>query len=87
MVNLTHYLFLIGFNGIRNHTFSKDLLDSNCKEGKELFDAMDEIMEFMEKPNVAGFLSLRNEEKHDHSHGQDFANWGRVCAKEARSTS
>ncbi|KAH7512092.1 hypothetical protein FEM48_Zijuj12G0053800 [Ziziphus jujuba var. spinosa] len=55
-VNLAHYLFLMGFNVIGNLVFSKDLLDPNCGEGKEFFDAVDKIMEFMGKPNVADFL-------------------------------
>ncbi|XP_015898559.3 iridoid oxidase [Ziziphus jujuba] len=55
-VNLTRYVFVMGFNVVGNFVFSKDLLDPNCREGKEFFVAVDKIIELMGKPNVADFL-------------------------------
>ncbi|XP_015898698.3 iridoid oxidase [Ziziphus jujuba] len=55
-VNLAHSLFLMAFNLIGNLMVSKDLLESESREGKEFFDAMDKIMEFVGKPNLADFL-------------------------------
>lgn len=57
-VNLAQCLFLMSFNLVGNLVFSKDLLDSQCEEGKEFFDAMRRISGLVGKPNVADFIPL-----------------------------
>lgn len=57
-VNLAQCLFLMSFNLVGNLVFSRDLLDSQCEEGKEFFDAMGKISELVGKPNVADFIPL-----------------------------
>ncbi|KAA8516659.1 hypothetical protein F0562_016835 [Nyssa sinensis] len=55
-VQLSHFLFLFAFNLLGNLMLSRDLLDSQSKEGHEFFDAMNKIMEWAGKPNVADYL-------------------------------
>lgn len=55
-VNLPHYLFLMSFNVIGNLVVSRDLLDSQCKEGHEFFEAMDKVATWVGTPNIADFL-------------------------------
>ncbi|GAV73804.1 p450 domain-containing protein [Cephalotus follicularis] len=55
-VNLAHYLFVMAFNLIGNVVLSKDLLDSQSKEGHEFYDAMNKVMEWAGKPNVADYF-------------------------------
>ncbi|KAF2289795.1 hypothetical protein GH714_038654 [Hevea brasiliensis] len=55
-LNLPHYMFLMSFNLVGNLMLSRDLLDSQCKEGHELFQAMDKVMGWAGKPNIADFL-------------------------------
>ncbi|KAK6943960.1 Cytochrome P450 [Dillenia turbinata] len=49
-------LFLMTFNLMGNLIFSKDLLGSDGKEGHHFLDAMNNIVEWAGKPNVADFL-------------------------------
>ncbi|KAK6942680.1 Cytochrome P450 [Dillenia turbinata] len=55
-VNVPHLLFLMAFNLVGNLIFSKDLLNSKSEKGLDFFDAMNKIMEWAGKPNVADFL-------------------------------
>ncbi|KAK9291153.1 hypothetical protein L1049_009341 [Liquidambar formosana] len=55
-VNMPHFLFCMAFNLVGNLMLSRDLLDSQSKEGHEFFDAMGKIMEWSGKPNVADFF-------------------------------
>ncbi|KAK8496601.1 hypothetical protein V6N12_003534 [Hibiscus sabdariffa] len=57
-VNLAHFLFLMSFNLVGNLVLSRDLLSSRSKEGKEFFDAMNEVMVWAGKPNLADFLPV-----------------------------
>ncbi|KAJ9129761.1 hypothetical protein P3X46_035255 [Hevea brasiliensis] len=56
VVNLPHYLFLMAFNVIGNLMLSRDLLDSQCKEGYEFFQATGMAAMWAGTPNVADFL-------------------------------
>ncbi|KAF3441733.1 hypothetical protein FNV43_RR15648 [Rhamnella rubrinervis] len=56
VVNLAHFLFMMSFNVVGNLVFSRDLLEPQCKDGKEFFDAMDQVMKWAGTPNVADFL-------------------------------
>ncbi|KAF2289791.1 hypothetical protein GH714_038639 [Hevea brasiliensis] len=56
VVNLPHYFFLMSFNVLGNLMLSRDLLDSQCKEGHDFFHSMDKVAEWVGKPNVADFL-------------------------------
>uniref|UniRef100_A0A2C9VCV7 Cytochrome P450 n=1 Tax=Manihot esculenta TaxID=3983 RepID=A0A2C9VCV7_MANES len=53
---VAHYVFVMAFNLIGNLVISQDLLNSHSKEGPEFFEAMDKVMEWSGKPNVADFL-------------------------------
>ncbi|KAL3749298.1 hypothetical protein ACJRO7_010411 [Eucalyptus globulus] len=55
-IDLSHFLFLMGFNVVGNMVLSRDLLDPKSKDGPEFFDAMNRFMEWAGKPNVADFL-------------------------------
>ncbi|GAV63822.1 p450 domain-containing protein [Cephalotus follicularis] len=55
-INLAHYLFVMTFNLIGNVVISKDLLDSQSKDGHEFYDAMNKVMEWAGKPNVADYF-------------------------------
>ncbi|KAF2320205.1 hypothetical protein GH714_025896 [Hevea brasiliensis] len=56
VVNLPHYLFLMAFNVIGNLMLSRDLLDSQCKEGYEFVQATGMAAMWAGTPNVADFL-------------------------------
>ncbi|KAF2289776.1 hypothetical protein GH714_038578 [Hevea brasiliensis] len=53
---VSHYVFVMAFNLIGNLVISQDLLNSHSKEGPEFFEAMDKVMEWSGKPNLADFL-------------------------------
>ncbi|KAF8006774.1 hypothetical protein BT93_K0936 [Corymbia citriodora subsp. variegata] len=55
-INLSHFLFLLGFNVVGNMVFSRDLLDPKSEDGPQFFDAMSRVSEWASKPNVADFL-------------------------------
>ncbi|KAF5747837.1 putative cytochrome P450 [Tripterygium wilfordii] len=55
-VDLAHFLFLTSFNLIGNLVLSRDLVNSRSKEGHAFFNAMNEVMETLGKPNLADFL-------------------------------
>lgn len=55
-VNLADFLFMLSFNVVGNLVFSRDLLEPQCKDGKEFFEAMDQVMKWAGKPNVADFF-------------------------------
>ncbi|KAJ9134885.1 hypothetical protein P3X46_032130 [Hevea brasiliensis] len=55
-VNLPHHLFIMAFNVVGNLMLSRDLLDSQSKEGCEFFAAMGNVAVWAGKPNVADFL-------------------------------
>ncbi|KAE8690056.1 Cytochrome P450 76A1 [Hibiscus syriacus] len=57
-VNLAHFLFLMSFNLVGNLVLSRDLLSSRSEEGKQFFDAMNEVMVWAGKPNLADFLPV-----------------------------
>ncbi|XWS66756.1 hypothetical protein CRYUN_Cryun05aG0227700 [Craigia yunnanensis] len=57
-INLAHFLFLTSFNLVGNLVLSRDLLSSRSKEGKEFFDAMNKVMVWAGKPNLADFLPI-----------------------------
>ncbi|XP_065855845.1 iridoid oxidase-like [Euphorbia lathyris] len=53
---LSRYVFVMTFNLMGNLIFSKDLVDSHSEEGSEFFDAMDKVMNWSGKPNLADFM-------------------------------
>ncbi|XP_021678840.2 iridoid oxidase [Hevea brasiliensis] len=55
-VNLPHYLSTMAFNIIGNLMLSRDLLNSQSKEGYEFFQALGRVVVWAGKPNVADFL-------------------------------
>ncbi|KDP43102.1 hypothetical protein JCGZ_27051 [Jatropha curcas] len=55
-VVVARYVFVMAFNLIGNLVLSKDLLNAQSKEGTEFFDAMDKVMEWGGKPNIADFF-------------------------------
>ncbi|KAA8516658.1 hypothetical protein F0562_016836 [Nyssa sinensis] len=55
-VQLSHFLFLFAYNVVGNLMLSRDLLDSQSKEGHEFFDAMNKVMEWGGMPNVADYF-------------------------------
>lgn len=56
VVNLPHYLFLMSFNIVGNLMLSRDVVDSQCKEGYEFFQAMGMVSVWAGKPNLADFF-------------------------------
>ncbi|KAB2013431.1 hypothetical protein ES319_D09G156000v1 [Gossypium barbadense] len=57
-VNLARLLFLMSFNLVGNLVLSRDLLNLGSKDGKEFFDAMNDVMVWVGKPNLADFLPV-----------------------------
>lgn len=57
-VKLARFLFLMSFNLVGNLVLSRDLLNSGSKEGKEFFDAMNDVMVWAGKPNLADVLPV-----------------------------
>ncbi|PSS34908.1 Cytochrome P450 76A2 like [Actinidia chinensis var. chinensis] len=55
-VEICRFLFLMAFNVVGNLMLSRDLLEPRSEEGREFYDAMNKIMEWAGKPNVADFL-------------------------------
>ncbi|KAK1587750.1 hypothetical protein Q3G72_016460 [Acer saccharum] len=55
-VDLSQYLFFMAFNLVGKLKLSRDLLDSQSKEGQEFFAAMKKVVEWTGKPNLADFL-------------------------------
>ncbi|TXG58358.1 hypothetical protein EZV62_016187 [Acer yangbiense] len=55
-VDLSRYLFFMVFNLVGKLKLSRDLLDSQSKEGQEFFAAMKKVVEWTGKPNLADFL-------------------------------
>ncbi|GLT64379.1 hypothetical protein SLA2020_368780 [Shorea laevis] len=55
-LDLSHFLFLMGFNLVGNFLLSQDLLSSQSEDGKEFFDAMGKVAEWGTTPNVADFF-------------------------------
>ncbi|KAK4839566.1 hypothetical protein QYF36_022853 [Acer negundo] len=55
-VDLSQYLFFVAFNLLGKLTLSRDLLDSQSKEGQEFVAAMKKVVEWTGKPNLADFL-------------------------------
>ncbi|KAF2307501.1 hypothetical protein GH714_029208 [Hevea brasiliensis] len=55
-LNLPHYLFRMSFNLVGNRMLSRDLFDSQSREGPEFFQAMDKFIRWGGKPNIADFL-------------------------------
>ncbi|KAJ9174831.1 hypothetical protein P3X46_013432 [Hevea brasiliensis] len=55
-VNLPRYLSIMAFNVVGNLMLSKDLLDSQSKEGYEFFQTLGKILVWAGKPNVADFF-------------------------------
>ncbi|KAJ9181460.1 hypothetical protein P3X46_009588 [Hevea brasiliensis] len=53
---VSHYVFVMAFNLIGNLVISQDLLNSHSKEGPEFFEAVDKVMEWSGKPNLADFM-------------------------------
>ncbi|KAL8132288.1 hypothetical protein AgCh_007964 [Apium graveolens] len=54
-VELPHLLFLMALNLVGNLILSRDLFDLKSKEGQEFFNAMNNVMVWAGKPNVADF--------------------------------
>lgn len=52
-VEVVDYLFLMAFNLVGNLTMSCDMADPGSKQGKEFLEAMNNIMEWVGKMNVA----------------------------------
>ncbi|KAJ4835663.1 hypothetical protein Tsubulata_038993, partial [Turnera subulata] len=57
-VNVGHYLFVMLFNLMGNLTLSQDLLNTQSRDGYEFFGAMDGIIKWVGRPNVADFLPI-----------------------------
>ncbi|XP_052175560.1 iridoid oxidase-like [Diospyros lotus] len=57
-VEISHFLFLMAFNVLSNLMLSRDLLEPQSMEGREFFDAMNKIMDWAGKPNLADYLSF-----------------------------
>ncbi|KAH7854342.1 hypothetical protein Vadar_012759 [Vaccinium darrowii] len=55
-VDISRFLFYMAFNVVGNLMLSRDLLEPRSGEGHEFFDAMNKVMEWGGKPNVADFL-------------------------------
>ncbi|WOG97670.1 hypothetical protein DCAR_0417011 [Daucus carota subsp. sativus] len=55
-VELSELLFLMAFNVVGNLMLSKDLLDLSSTEGREFFDAMNQVTKWAGTPNLADFL-------------------------------
>ncbi|KAK1404538.1 hypothetical protein POM88_004143 [Heracleum sosnowskyi] len=54
-VELPHLLFLMALNLVGNFILSRDLFDLKSREGQEFFNAMNNVMVWAGKPNVADF--------------------------------
>ncbi|KAK6943975.1 Cytochrome P450 [Dillenia turbinata] len=52
-VEVARFTFLTTFNSLGNLMLSSDLLDPNCKEGAEFFEAMMGLMEWSGHPNLS----------------------------------
>ncbi|KAL6337126.1 hypothetical protein AAG906_036440 [Vitis piasezkii] len=57
-VELPHFLFCMAFNLIGNITLSRDVVDIKSKDGHEFFQAMNGVMEWAGRPNIADFFPL-----------------------------
>ncbi|KAH7858974.1 hypothetical protein Vadar_030028 [Vaccinium darrowii] len=55
-VQISRFLLLMSFNVVGNLMLSRDLLEPHSDKGREFLDAMEMVMEFSVKPNVADFL-------------------------------
>ncbi|CAK9165543.1 unnamed protein product, partial [Ilex paraguariensis] len=55
-VQQVRFLFIMAFNVVGNLMLSRDILDRQSDEGQRFFDAMNKVMEWAGKPNVADFL-------------------------------
>ncbi|WOG96461.1 hypothetical protein DCAR_0415796 [Daucus carota subsp. sativus] len=55
-VELAQLLFLMSFNLVGNLMLSKDLLDLSSNQGREFFNAMNQVMKWAGTPNLADFL-------------------------------
>ncbi|KAH7857162.1 hypothetical protein Vadar_009729 [Vaccinium darrowii] len=55
-VQISRFLLLMSFNVVGNLMLSRDLLEPQSDKGREFLDAMEMVMEFSVKPNVADFL-------------------------------
>lgn len=55
-VDLSIFLFIMAFNIIGNLVLSRDLVDSQSIEGRQFFDAMGKVMEWVTTPNFADFF-------------------------------
>ncbi|KAH7854901.1 hypothetical protein Vadar_018882 [Vaccinium darrowii] len=55
-VQISRFLFLMTFNMVGNLMLSRDLLEPHSDKGREFLDAMETILVFAGKPNVADFL-------------------------------
>ncbi|RVW48177.1 Cytochrome P450 76A2 [Vitis vinifera] len=57
-VELPHFLFCMAFNLIGNITLSRDVVDIKSKDGHEFFQAMNGVVEWAGRPNIADFFPL-----------------------------
>ncbi|KAF5953962.1 hypothetical protein HYC85_006818 [Camellia sinensis] len=51
----------MSFNFVVNLMLSRDLLELQSEEGREFFDAMNKVMEWAGKPNIADFFPILKE--------------------------
>ncbi|XP_065855143.1 iridoid oxidase-like [Euphorbia lathyris] len=53
---LSRYVFVMTFNLIGNLVFSRDLIDPRSEEGSVFSDALDDVIKWSGKPNLADFF-------------------------------